>query len=46
MRLKKEQEPRPEGTYVIGRNVDLVVSHVATFMEQQDLQSTDKREAF
>lgn len=45
MRLRKEQEPRPQGMYVTGRNVDLVVSHVATFMEQQDIQSIDKRAA-
>lgn len=38
-RLQKEQEPRPTGTSVILRNLDLVVSHGQSMcMEQQEMQ--------
>lgn len=37
VRQKKEQELRPEGTYVILRNLALVTSHVATFTGQLEM---------
>lgn len=42
VRLKKEQEPRPEGAYVILRNLDLVVSHLVMFTEQREMQHAGK----
>lgn len=42
VRLKEEQEPRPEGTYVSLRNLDLVVSHLAMFAEQREMQHAGK----
>ena len=37
VRQKKEQELRPEGTYVIPRNLALVASHAAMFMGQLEI---------